>query len=743
MQLKQICREILDEAKKNKVNDLRKFNRIKMQVLHRLKYNEIPKNATIASMASEEERKVFKKILSMKPVRTISGVAPIALMTDPYPCPHTIKGIGPCTYCPGGPGSPFGDVPQSYTGKEPSTRRAIRNHYDPYLGVFNRLEHYIAMNSVPEKCEIILQGGTFPFSPNSYQEYFVKYLLKAMNDFSRLFYGNDKIDMNKFNKFFEMPANIVDKERTDRIQRKLFYIKNLDLGNEKILDSINNIFFNDNFDLFNFNNNKNIEKNNNGIKNEIIVQWKKFNEQKNNETIINDAKLINNNLIKIKRNSNEINNTKNNEKEIKNNIENEYNNSNETLILKNKNKNKNDSYPNIVAMKTVLNKVNEQNNPDISLEQIQKENETARIRCIGLTIETKSDYGKLIHGNQMLKLGCTRVEIGIQSIYDEVLEKTNRDNTVEDNIESIRILKDLGFKINAHYMPGLPYTTKEMDQKGLKELFANPDYKPDMLKIYPCMVMPGTKLYDDWKNGKFIPLTTKEAAELIAEMKKYIPEWIRLMRVQRDIPTNVTSAGVDRTNLRQYVEKICNEKNIKCRCIRCREAGLNTLKKSKGIFGVPKNSKNFSSTIKKETIDYNKNPINNKFDLKNIKLKIIEYDASNGKEFFIEAEDPEKDILFGYCRLRFPSQSLRQEITKDSALIRELHVYSLAVQIGKTSTDSFQHRGIGKKLMKKAEEIVKDNNKNKIVVIAGVGAKQYFEKLDYKHDGPYMSKILN
>ena len=156
--------------------------------------------------------------------------------------------------------------------------------------------------------------------------------------------------------------------------------------------------------------------------------------------------------------------------------------------------------PNIVAMKTLIAKVNSQNNPAISLEQIQKENETVRIRCVGLTIETKSDYGKLVHGNQMLRLGCTRVEIGIQSIYDEVLEKTNRDNTVQDNIVSIRILKDLGFKINAHYMPGLPYTTKEMDQKGLSELFSNPDYKPDMLKIYPCMVMPGTKLYDYWKD---------------------------------------------------------------------------------------------------------------------------------------------------------------------------------------------------------------------------------------------------
>ncbi|MEK6868792.1 MAG: tRNA uridine(34) 5-carboxymethylaminomethyl modification radical SAM/GNAT enzyme Elp3, partial [Nanoarchaeota archaeon] len=590
--------------------------------------------ATIASLASDEDRRIFKKILSMKPMRTISGVAPIALMTDPYPCPHTIKGIGSCTYCPGGPGSVFGDVPQSYTGKEPSTRRAIRNLYDPYLGVFNRLEHYIAMNSVPEKCEVILQGGTFPFAPKIYQDYFVKYLLKAMNDFSRMFYNENGIDFDKFNEFFELPANIGNEERTKRIQGKLLFIKNLDLSDKKTLDSINNLFFND--------------KNNNGLKNELIVQWKIFNETKNNDENSNK----NNNLITIKNNLN-----------------------NDKII--NNNPNRKNSDPNSVAMKNVIAKVNEQNDQNISLEQVQKENETAKIRCIGLTIETKSDYGKLAHGNQMLRLGCTRVEIGIQSIYDEVLEKTNRGNTVQDNIESIRILKDLGFKINAHYMPGLPYTTKEMDRKGLKELFENPDYKPDMMKIYPCMVMPGTKLHDDWKSGKFTPLTTKEAAELIAEMFSYVPEWCRVMRVQRDIPTYATASGVDRTNLRQYVDEICMKKGIKSRDIRAREAGLNS--------------------INKKTINNDEHSKNNKFDLKHIKIKIIEYEASRGKEFFIAAEDPENDVLFGYCRLRFPSQSLREEITKDSALIRELHVYSLAVSIGKTSEDSFQHRGIGKK----------------------------------------------
>ena len=368
---------------------------------------------------------------------------------------------------------------------------------------------------------------------------------------------------------------------------------------------------------------------------------------------------------------------------------------------------------NVRAIKNIQNKIKTENLTPLSLKQIQKENETALIRCVGLTIETKSDFGKLYHGNIMLELGCTRVELGIQSIYDRVLKATNRGNTVADNIESIRILKDLGFKINAHYMPGLPLTTKKMDLKGLRELFENPDYMPDMLKIYPCMVMEGTKLYDDWKAGKFKPLTTKEAAEMIAEAKRDVPKFCRIMRVQRDIPTDATASGVDRTNLRQYVEKICKEKNIHCKCIRCREVGF-----------------------------YSKNRDNVKINFDKIKITTTEYKASKGKEFFIEAEDLKNDILIGFVRLRFPSEFLREEITEKSALIREIHVFSPSLQIGKKSEDSFQHRGLGKLLMLKAEEIAGQNGKDKMVIISGIGAREYFRKLGYELKGDYMVKTL-
>jgi len=252
---KQACIEILEEIRKSSPGNQRQLNRLKLRVLNKYKtrLNQIPKNADIYFTASEEERKKLKDLLSLKPVRTISGVAPIALMSEPYPCPHTMKGIGPCTYCPGGPGSVFGDVPQSYTGKEPSTRRAIRNNYDPYLIVFNRLEHYVAMGKVPDKAEIIIQGGTFTFFPRAYQEYFVKYALKAMNDFSKLFFDEDgDLEISKFKKFFELPRVLSEEEnRIKKIQQKLLHIKNLDLNNLEIRKNVEDLFFGNSIVIFN------------------------------------------------------------------------------------------------------------------------------------------------------------------------------------------------------------------------------------------------------------------------------------------------------------------------------------------------------------------------------------------------------------------------------------------------------------------------------------------------------------
>ena len=223
------------------------------------------------------------------------------------------------------------------------------------------------------------------------------------------------------------------------------------------------------------------------------------------------------------------------------------------------------------------------------------------------------------------------------------------------------------------------------------------------------MVMKGTPLYHVWKAGKYQPMTTTTAAEITADFMRYVPSYCRIMRVQRDIPTNVTEAGVDKTNLRQYIEKIMEEKKITTKEIRAREVGT-MLEKSPDIkFNTPE-------------------------------IVVQEYEASNGKEFFISLEDIKSDVLFGFVRLRFPSQCMREEITQTSALLRELHVYGEATALGKQGT--VQHRGMGKQLMKKAEEIAKQHGKNKMIVISAVGTREYYKKLGYEREGAYMVKEI-
>jgi elongator complex protein 3 len=264
-------------------------------------------------------------------------------------------------------------------------------------------------------------------------------------------------------------------------------------------------------------------------------------------------------------------------------------------------------------------------------------------------------------------------------------------------------------------MLGLPGMDNKKDLYNLKILFGAEEFQPDMLKLYPCMVLKGTKLYGMWKKGKYKPLTTEKAANIIADFKKDVPSYCRIMRIQRDIPTFMTSAGVDRTNLRQIVDDIMKKKKIKCKCIRCREIGR----------------------------------YNGKINDKKIKIKTIHYPASHGNEFFIAAEF--KDYIVGFCRLRFPFSFLRKEITQDSALIRELHVYGTATSIGekvdvqhKGAGNKFpeplQHRGIGKRLLEEAETIAKTYYKNKMVVISGVGVRGYYRKLGYRLEGAYMIK---
>ncbi|HDQ60021.1 MAG TPA: tRNA uridine(34) 5-carboxymethylaminomethyl modification radical SAM/GNAT enzyme Elp3 [Candidatus Woesearchaeota archaeon] len=516
-----LLEELLSEIRKRNIKTKSQLVALKSKLARKYGYKKIPSNAEIFEMADKKQKELLRMLLRIKPVRSISGVTVIAVMTPPAPCPH-----GKCTYCPSAK-----NVPESYTGKEPAARRGKSLDYDPYNQVQNRLKQLQAIGHLPQKCELIIMGGTFPARPEKEQVEFVKQCLLAMNEF-------------------------------------------------------------------------------------------------------NKAKKI--------------------------------------------------------RSKT--------------LEEVQKKNEKAKVRCVGMTFETRPDYCGKKEIELMLKLGATRVELGVQTIYDEIYKKINRGHTVQDVVDATKRLKDAGLKVLYHIMPCLPGSSYEKDlamfngscceKCCMGGIFGEDRFRPDMLKIYPCLVIKGTKLYDDWKAGKYVPCTEKDMIKLIRKIKEECPEWIRIMRVERDIPGTEIEAGVKATNLRQMLGK------TNCQCIRCREIGHRELR---GI----------------------------KLDKKSVHLNTIVYTASGGKEVFLEFIDKNRTLL-GFLRLRLNNSS--------TALVRELHVYGEHTLIGKSI--DIQHKGYGKKLLKESEKISKIAGKKKISVTSGIGVRDYYRKLSYHKDKTYMSKTL-
>ncbi|RBQ24462.1 hypothetical protein ALNOE001_01090 [Candidatus Methanobinarius endosymbioticus] len=350
----------------------------------------------------------------------------------------------------------------------------------------------------------------------------------------------------------------------------------------------------------------------------------------------------------------------------------------------------------------------------VLIEDVQKANEIANIRCIGMTFETRPNFCKKEDIDRMLKMGVTRIELGVQTIYDNIYEKMERGHTVQDVIDANQLLKDSGIKVAMHFMPGL-LSNPEKDYEMFKEIFSNPNFKPDMLKIYPCLVTKGSKIYDLWKEGKYDPYTDEEAVDLIVKIKKILPKWVRTMRIQRDIPAKLIEAGVKKSNLGELVYNQLEEENFQCKCIRCREIG-HKINKSK-------------NTVKTEFEDF--------------KLFKEEYETNGGNEIFLSYENEKEKILTGFLRLRFPStQAFRNEITEKTAIVRELHVYGNMLKLGSKGKFVGQHTGFGEKLLQKAENIAIQNEKDKILIISGIGARNYYRKFGYEREGPYMSKKL-
>ncbi|KRX46112.1 Elongator complex protein 3 [Trichinella sp. T9] len=496
----------------------------------------LPKLKAKPRRNNENSNNNCEVVIVFAQVRTASGIAIVAVMCKPHRCPHIYVTGNVCSYCPGGPDSDFEYSTQSYTGYEPTSMRAIRARYDPFLQAKGRLLQLQQLGHSIDKVEYIVMGGTFMSLPDDYRDYFIRNLHDALSG----------------------------------------------------------------------------------------------------HTSRNVAEAV-------------------------------------------------------------------------------RYSERSKVKCIGITIETRPDYCLQRHLSQMLSYGCTRLEIGLQSIYEHVARDTNRGHTVKAVCEAFRYAKDAGFKVVAHMMPNLPNVSYEEDLHQFRELFENPDFRPDGLKIYPTLVIRGTGIYELWKRGKYKSYPAETLIELLAKILEIVPPWVRVYRVQRDIPMPLVSSGVTYGNLRELVLARMKELGMKCRDVRTREVGIQE--------------------------------IHNKVRPKNIELIRRDYEANGGLETFLSFEDPEQDILVGLLRLRkIPDDSPNKQPELAGyrcSMVRELHVYGSVVPISSRDPDKFQHKGYGIQLMKEAERIAREEHKSeKLSVISGVGTRNYYRKLGYELDGPYMSKML-
>jgi len=508
--IKEYSSRIIEGVKNGEIKDRDHLQKMKVRLCHEFGLSDVPSNSVILGEVSPEDRELLEPFLVKKPMRTMSGVAVVAVMTSPHPCPH-----GKCSYCPGGVDN---GSPQSYTGKEPAARRGERNEFDPFRQVNDRIEQLTAIGHKTDKVDLIIMGGTFTSRDREYQEWFVKRCLDAMN------------------------------------------------GHESL-----------------------------------------------------------------------------------------------------------------------------------SLKNAQHDNETADHRCIGLTVETRPDVFDDTQVKLAMALGATRVELGVQILDDDILKGVDRGHGIDAVIEATRDCKDNGLKVCYHLMPGLPGSDPEKDLECFRRVFDDPDFRPDMLKFYPALVIEDTKLCDMWRNGEYIPYDLDTAVELLSDMKKIVPEYVRIQRIQRDIPAPQITAGILNSNIRQLVEKRMSE-DKKCRCIRCREVG-------------------HTDTILS--------------DPNLIRMVTMSYEASKGTERFISLEY--EDSLIGYIRLRTDDG--------DTATVRELKVFGKIASIGKEGED-WQHRGFGKELLAEAERLASSEGKKTMRVTSGIGVRRYYGALGYKLEEPYMVKSL-
>lgn len=527
-------------------------------------------------------QELVDKIL-MKPIRTMSGVAPVTVLTKPYPCP------GKCIFCPNDL-----RMPKSYLADEPGAQRAEKNYFDPYLQTTNRLEALFAMGHQVDKVELIILGGTWTAYPEAYQVWFVKECFRAMNDFQT---KNDSAKISKKYQSFQKKFKETQKKwqsqsfmSNDAAKNKIDFAK-LQIKGEEITENYN----------------------------QLITKY-------------------------------------------------------------------------YLQPENALGVVTYQKANWAELEKEQKTNETALQRCVGLVIETRPDEITAESVKKIRRLGATKVQLGIQSLDDQILRMNKRGHDVKTVRRAFALLRQAGFKLHIHFMANLYGGTPAKDKRDFAKLFSDQDFRPDELKIYPCSLIETAELMRYYKKGLWQPYTHQELLEITTFTLTHTPEYCRITRMIRDIPSQDIVVGNKKSNFRQIAEAQVKKDQGAMKDIRAREIRAQ------------------------------------KFELADVKLKTSSYQTSVSQEKFLQFTYQDKILAF--LRLSLP-KAARNEVSAElsgAAMIREIHVYGRSLAIGQKDSDKAQHFGFGKKLIAKAAAISRKAGFRQLAVISAIGTREYYRQ---------------
>jgi elongator complex protein 3 len=341
-----------------------------------------------------------------------------------------------------------------------------------------------------------------------------------------------------------------------------------------------------------------------------------------------------------------------------------------------------------------------------TLQEARQLNETSRNRCTGLCIETRPDWCGPAEIERMLDFGTTRVELGVQTLDNDIYRLVRRGHGVDEVVVATARLREHALKVHYHWMPGLPGATPERDLAMSRQLFEDDRFRPDGLKLYPTMVVEGTELERWQQTGRYVPYDNETMIDLICRIKALVPPYVRISRVLRDIPARFIVGGL-KDSLRGPVRERMQRQQAECRCVRCREYG-HRQRQGREI-GAP-------GLVRRD------------------------YTAAGGTEIFLSFEDT-GETLFGMLRLRiqpdWPAELAG--LTGRAALVRELHVYGPEVPLSRRDEGTVQHRGIGRALLGEAERIAAvEFQAGWLAILSGTGAREYYRSEGYATQGHYM-----